>query len=45
LCVWIKSADAAWAGKKKTENLKWGTAVLFDPESTLVPSSFFQALN
>lgn len=35
LCVQTKSADAGWTGKRETENLKWGTATLLLPESTL----------
>lgn len=35
LCIWIKSADAARAGKREIEDLKSGTPVLFDPKSTL----------
>ena len=36
LCVYIKSADVAWAGKRETENFKWGSAVLFNTKSTLL---------
>ena len=34
--VWIKSGDVAWAGKRETENFQWGTAVQFQPKSTLL---------
>lgn len=34
-CLWLRSAKAAWAGKRGMENLRWRTAVWLDSESTL----------